>query len=113
MEPYSGEVSYRGQRLRLEYDEFGDQMTLTAFGETIGLGVGNTQFLEDAKSLVDCRLDAIAYVRGARLERFDNAGHRDARLTLRGRILKVWTDRKSDSELTEESKRVLEKLQNR
>jgi hypothetical protein len=113
MEPYEGRMRYRGVEMAIRYDEEGDQMSLEAFGEEIGLGTGNAQFLQDAKALVDCRLDAIAYVRGARLERFDNAGHRDARLSLRGRILAVWIGRETDGELIDAAERLAGSPENR
>ena len=64
--------------------------------EYLGFGVGNTQYLEDTKAMIDAEMDTISKfdrfqdLIGCRLKWFQNGYARDIKLMHRGRILKIW-----------------------
>lgn len=89
-------LDYRGVHLDF-YEDLSGHQILTIWENAIyEFGVYNTIYKDDAKLLVDEKLDTISRFEnnpfwfGAKLEYFNNAGHRDIRLTYRGRLLKVY-----------------------
>lgn len=88
---------YRGIHLDLYLDELNQEL-FTFWPETnelVSFGSYNADFREDAKYLIDRQLDLITDdfgegIIGAKLEYFDNAGHRDIRLVYQNRIIKIF-----------------------
>lgn len=112
---------YRGIHLDLYLDELNQEL-FTFWPETnelVSFGSYNADFREDAKYLIDRQLDLITDdfgegIIGAKLEYFDNAGHRDIRLVYQNRIIKIFlvinAKQINEIKLISESKKILLKL---
>lgn len=88
------ELDYRGLHLDFYTDDEGQQVYTYIDNECICFGAYNMSFIDDAKYLINRRLDTI-YVFddpyfGAQLVWFDNEGYRDIKLIYRGRIIKIF-----------------------
>lgn len=65
------------------------------YDEYLGFGIGNTQYAENVKLMIDAEMDIISKFAkfqnftGCRLKWFTNGYSRDIKLTHRERILKV------------------------
>lgn len=89
-------LDYRGVRLNF-YEDLSGHQILTIWKDAIyEFGVYNTMYKDDAKLLIDEKLDTITrfendpFSFGAKLEYFENAGYRDIKLSYRGRTIKVY-----------------------
>lgn len=89
--------SYRGFDIGFYEDTLGHQITAIWNDQLYEFGVYNTtSYKEDMKLVIDDYLDTITRFEeqpafyGAKLERFQNAGFSDIKLSYRGRILAVW-----------------------
>lgn len=89
--------SYRGFDIGFYEDTLGHQITAIWNDSLYEFGVYNTtSYKDDMKLIIDDHLDTITRFeeqpafRGAKLERFQNAGFSDVRLSYKGRILAVW-----------------------
>jgi hypothetical protein len=89
-------LDYRGVQLNF-YEDLSGHQILTIWKDTIyEFGVYNTMYKDDAKLLIDEKLDTITrfendpFSFGAKLEYFENAGYRDIKLSYRGRTIKVY-----------------------
>ena len=100
-------ISYRGQEINFVSDVTGTQCFAQWNGELVDLGLNNIYYKEDMCRFVDRRLDFITDFRdypsfaGAKLEYFNNGGHRDAKLTYKGRIIKVFLAHEEAGEIDE------------
>lgn len=88
--------SYRGIEVAFYEDVNGHQLTAIWDDRLLEFGVYNTSYREDMKMVIDDFLDTITRFEdhpelyGSKLEYFQNAGFRDAKLSYRGRILKIY-----------------------
>jgi hypothetical protein len=89
-------LDYRGVQLNF-YEDLSGHQILAIWKDTIyEFGVYNTMYKDDAKLLIDEKLDTITrfendpFSFGAKLEYFENAGYRDIKLSYRGRTIKVY-----------------------
>lgn len=112
---------YRGIHLDLYLDELNQELFTfwPKTNELVSFGSYNADFREDARYLIDRQLDFIAEdfgegITGARLEYFDNAGHRDIRLVYQGRVIKIFlvvvASQINKSKLIAKSRQILLKL---
>lgn len=89
-------LDYRGMHLDFYEDYSGHQVITIWENKIYEFGAYNTMYKDDAKLLIDEKLDTITrfendpFSFGAKLEYFENAGSRDIRLLYRGRLLKIY-----------------------
>ena len=99
-------LEYRGIKVNLYEDGFGRQIVAIWQSKLIEFGRDNTSYRDDLKMIIDDHLDTISRFEdypnlyGSKLEYFQNAGFRDAKLSYRGRILKIYTLSNSCNEET-------------
>ena len=113
-------MDYRGFKVEFWENPAENEIFTIWHGEYLGFGVGNTQFDEDMKLLIDQELDTISKFEkfqnliGCRLKWFQNGYSRDIKLSHRDRILKVWVvadkDRVDLSKIVQEAEEILLKL---
>ena len=90
-------LEYRGFKVNLYEDREGRQLVAIWQNQLLELGRDNTVYQDDLKMIIDEYLDTISRFEdypnlyGSKLEYFQNAGFRDAKLSYRGRILKIYT----------------------
>lgn len=89
--------SYRGFDIRFYEDALNHQIVSIWDNQLYEFGIYNTAtYRHDMKLIIDDYMDTITRFDerpafyGAKLERFQNAGFSDVRLSYRGRILRVW-----------------------
>lgn len=88
---------YRGFKINLYEDREGRQLVAIWQNQLLELGRDNTVYQDDLRMVIDDHLDTISRFKdypnlyGSKLEYFQNAGFRDAKLSYRGRILKIYT----------------------
>ena len=84
-------LEYRGVTLDFFWDP-SDQFYTELNSEQIQFGVNNYQYLEDAKKLIDFKLDLIRIFPESRsmLLYFNNSTFRDIKLIQQGRVLKIY-----------------------
>lgn len=113
-------LEYRGCTVNF-WENPGDHEIFTMWhDEYLGFGVGNTQYSEDVKAMIDAEMDTISKFNnfpnliGCRLKWFVNGYSRDIKLTHRDRILKVWVvadESKVDlTRITTEAEEILMRL---
>lgn len=88
-------LNYRGQYIEFYENPEISQISAVWNDTKIDLEVNNrSSYIESVKRIVDYQLDTIKEFTvndsGARLEFFENSGHRDIRLVYKERILKVY-----------------------
>ena len=89
-------ITYRDQEINFLSDPVGIQCFAQWNGELVDLGLNNIYYKEDMCRFIDRRLDLITDFRdspdfaGAQLFYFNNGGHRDIKLSYKGRILKIF-----------------------
>lgn len=97
---------YRGFKVNLYEDREGRQLVAIWQNQLLELGRDNTVYQDDLKMVIDDHLDTISRfedypnLHGSKLEYFQNAGFRDAKLSYKGRILKIYTIGNSCNEET-------------
>jgi hypothetical protein len=101
-------LKYRGFDIDFYEDVSGHQLIAIWNDKIYEFGVYNTQAKEDMKLIIDDHLDTITrfennpFWYGARLEYFDNGGHRDIRLIYRDRILRVYLTQIESNDQTQD-----------
>ena len=111
-------IEYRDHTITFFSDPAGDVIVAKLpSGELLDFGYHNLDYREEVCRVIDRQLDLIAsfsddeFEQAAKLEYFNNAGYRDARLLYKDRILKVFvlsdSTRVSRSELIKEAEKVL------
>ena len=99
-------LEYRGFKINLYEDREGRQLVAIWQNQLLELGRDNTVYQDDLRMVIDDHLDTISRFEdypnlyGSKLEYFQNAGFRDAKLSYRGRILKIYTIGNSCNEET-------------
>lgn len=91
--PKIDELDYRGYHIDFLSDDAGQQVIAEFDNDVISFGAYNFCYREDMKDIIDRKLDTFSTelnVFGARLEYFDNAGYRDAKLMYRQRVMKIY-----------------------
>jgi hypothetical protein len=89
-------ITYRGHEINFLSDVSGVRCFAQWNGQLVDLGMNNIYYKEDMCRFVDRQLDLItdfqdsAELFGAKLEWFNNGGHRDIKLSYKGRVLKVF-----------------------
>lgn len=89
---------YRGFKVDFFEDILGHQIVAFWENALYQFGVMNTTYREDMKLVINEKLDTITRFEeypvfyGAKLEYFQNAGFRDARLSYRGRVLMIYRE---------------------
>lgn len=89
-------LEYRGFRINFWENPAENEIFTIWYDQYLGFGVGNTQYQEDTKLLIDAELDLISKFEnledrvGCRLKWFWNGYSRDIKLTHRDRVIKVW-----------------------
>ena len=89
-------LEYRGFKVNLYEDAQGRQLVAIWQGKLLEFGRDNTSYQDDLKMIIDDHLDTITRFEGypefwgSKLEYFQNSGFRDAKLSYRGRILKIY-----------------------
>lgn len=83
-------LDYRGFNLDFYYDEQTQQFYTIWENEVLPFGRVNTEYKNEMKSIIDCKLDTIFKDKFTKLEYFENGGNRDIRLIYNKRILKVY-----------------------
>lgn len=90
-------LEYRGFKVNLYEDRLGRQLVAIWQNQLLELGRDNTVYQDDLRMVIDDYLDTISRfedypnLHGSKLEYFQNAGFRDARLIYKGRVLKIYT----------------------
>ena len=89
-------IEYRGFTIDFLSDPAGAQCFGKCSDWLVDLGLNNIYYKEDMCRFIDRRLDLITDFRdspdfaGAQLFYFNNGGHRDIKLSYKGRILKIF-----------------------
>lgn len=89
-------LEYRGFKINLYEDAQGRQLVAVWQGKLIEFGRDNTSYQDDLKMIIDDYLDTITRfdeypeLYGSKLEYFQNSGFRDAKLSYKGRLLKIY-----------------------
>lgn len=97
---------YRGFKINLYEDREGRQLVAIWQNQLLELGRDNTVYQDDLRMVIDDYLDTISRFEdypnlyGSKLEYFQNAGFRDAKLSYKGRIIKIYTISNSCNEET-------------
>lgn len=111
-------ITYRDLEITFFSDPAGDLIVARLpSGEILDFGYHNLDYRVEACRVVDRQLDLITtfpddeFDHAAKLEYFNNAGHRDVRLVYRDRVLKVFvlsdSTKVSKSHLIKEAKKAL------
>lgn len=111
-------ITYRDLEITFFSDPAGDLIVARLpSGEILDFGYHNLDYRVEACRVVDRQLDLITtfpddeFDHAAKLEYFNNAGHRDVRLVYRDRVLKIFllteNTRISSTELIKEAEKTL------
>ena len=120
--PYSpcDRLDYRGWTVQFWENPADNEIFTYWHDQYLSFGVGNSQYAEDIKMMIDQEMDTISKFEkfqnliGCRLKWFQNGYSRDIKLTHRDRILKVWVvadeDRIDLTKITQEAEEILLRL---